>query len=165
MDPKDAIKAVVDYLNGLNIPFTLAEHEAVYTIEEVLALHLPGDECIAKNLFLRNASGKQHYIVVVEHLKQVDLKELREKLGCSRLSFGSEERLLKHVGLLKGSVTPLGVLNDDTCTVEVILDEDLYQYPIIGVHPNTNTATVFLSLPDLEKAIRAHGNPVRKILV
>ena len=162
MDPK---QQVLDYLNGQSIPFDLVEHPAVYTIEEVLALGLPQDRCIAKNLFLRNFNGKSHYILVVEHSKTVDLKALRRQIGSSHLGFASEDRLMTHLGLHKGEVTPLGILNNSSCTVEVLLDEDLFSEEVIGVHPNTNTATVFLSPQHLEQAIMAHGNPVRRVKI
>ena len=32
--------------------------------------------------------------------------------------------------------------------------------PVIGVHPNDNTATVFLSFADLRQIIENHGNSV-----
>lgn len=49
------------------------------------------------------------------------------------------------MGLIPGAVTPLGVLNDEEHRVEVCLDRDFLAEPgKIGVHPNDNTATVWL---------------------
>ena len=153
---KQEIKA---FLEGKNIPFEWVEHKAVYTIEEMEELGLESMDEIAKNLFLRDQKGKRHFLVVVQGLKQVNLKELGEKLG-TKLSFASEERLEKHMGLKKGAVTPLGVLNDENCAVEVYMDEDLCKLERIGVHPNDNTASVYLSPDNLLNIIREHGNPV-----
>ena len=153
---KQEIKA---FLEGKNIPFEWVEHKAVYTIEEMEELGLESMDGIAKNLFLRDQKGKRHFLVVVQGLKQVNLKELGEKLG-TKLSFASEERLEKHMGLKKGAVTPLGVLNDENCAVEVYMDEDLCKLERIGVHPNDNTASVYLSPDNLLNIIREHGNPV-----
>ena len=86
----------------------------------------------------------------MEHSETVDLKALRRQIGSSHLGFASEDRLMTHLGLHKGEVTPLGILNDSSCTMEVLLDEDLFSEEVIGVHPNTNTATVFLSPQHLE---------------
>ena len=151
---KQEIKA---FLEGKNIPFEWVEHKAVYTIEEMEELGLESMDEIAKNLFLRDQKGKRHFLVVVQGLKQVNLKELGEKLG-TKLSFASEERLEKHMGLKKGAVTPLGVLNDENCAVEVYMDEDLCKLERIGVHPNDNTASVYLSPADLLNIIKEHGN-------
>ena len=47
-------------------------------------------------------------------------------------------------------LTPLGVLNDETRSVKVFLDQDFLQEPgLVGVHPNENTATVWLKAEDL----------------
>lgn len=152
---KQEIKA---FLEEKNIPFSWVEHKAVYTIEEMEELGLESMDEIAKNLFLRDQKGKRHFLVVIKGNKQANLKELGEKLGVGKLSFASEERLEKYMGLKKGAVTPLGVLNDESCTVEVFFDEDFTKMPRIGVHPNENTASVYLSPDDLLNIIRAHGN-------
>lgn len=150
------------FLEEKKIPFTWVEHKAVYTIDEMEELGLESMDEIAKNLFLRDQKGKRHFLVVVKGEKQVNLKELGEKLG-TRLSFASEERLEKYMGLKKGSVTPLGVLNDENCAVEVIFDKDFCKLEKIGVHPNENTASVYLSPDDLLHMIREHGNALEII--
>ena len=145
------------FLEEKNIPFEWVEHKAVFTIEEMEELGLESMDEIAKNLFLRDQKGKRHFLVVVKGMKQVNLKELGEKLG-TKLSFASEERLEKYMGLKKGAVTPLGILNDENCAVEVYMDEDLCKLERIGVHPNDNTASVYLSPADLLNIIKEHGN-------
>lgn len=77
---------------------------------------------MVKNLFLRDAKGKRHFLVVLDKDKRADLKALQEQLSCSKLSFASEERLKKHLGLSRGSVTPLGILNDAQGMVELVFD-------------------------------------------
>lgn len=146
------------FLEEKNIPFEWVEHKAVYTIDEMEELGLESMDEIAKNLFLRDQKGKRHFLVVVKGEKQVNLKALGEKLGGVKLSFASEERLEKYLGLKKGSVTPLGVLNDEACAVEVYFDEDFLGMGKIGVHPNENTASVYLATQDLLNIIREHGN-------
>ena len=157
---KQEIKA---FLDGNKIAYEWAEHEAVYTIEDMVKLGLEDMQDVAKNLFLRDAKGKRHFLVVVREDKKVDLKRLGELIGCSRLSFASEERLEKYLGLKKGSVTPLGVLNDDYRAVEVFFDEDFCKMKKIGVHPNENTASVFLPVDELLNIIREHGNSLEII--
>lgn len=152
---KAEIKA---FLEEKGIPFTWMEHPAVYTIEEMESIGMENIQEIAKNLFLRDQKGKRHFLVVIRADKQADLKELGEKFGGVRLSFASEERLEKYMALKKGSVTPLGVLNDENCAVEVYFDADLCKQPRVGVHPNENTASVYLAPQDLLDLIRAHGN-------
>ncbi|WP_405725339.1 prolyl-tRNA synthetase associated domain-containing protein [Anaerotignum sp.] len=149
---------IKSFLEEKNIPFEWVEHKAVYTIEEMEELGLESMDEIAKNLFLRDQKGKRHFLVVIRADKQANLKELGEKLGVGKLSFASEERLEKYMGLKKGAVSPLGILNDENCAVEVFFDEDFTKMPRIGVHPNENTASVYLSPEDLLRVIREHGN-------
>ena len=152
---KQEVKA---YLEEKKIPFEWVEHKAVYTIEDMEELGLESMDEIAKNLFLRDQKGKRHFLIIIRADKQANLKELGEKLGIGKLSFASEERLEKYMKLKKGAVTPLGVLNDVDCAVEVFFDEDFVGMEKIGVHPNDNTASVYLKTEDLLGIIREHGN-------
>ena len=47
-------------------PYQLYTHPAVFTIEEMEAQDFEGKSNIAKNLFLRNANGKQHFLIVMK---------------------------------------------------------------------------------------------------
>ena len=76
------------FLKEKGIPFRWVEHKAVYTIEEMEELGLEKMEETAKNLFLRDQKGKNHFLVVIRADKQANLKELGEKLGGVRLSIG-----------------------------------------------------------------------------
>lgn len=156
---------VYEKLREIGIDFDLSEHEAVFTIEEMSKLPNITIEDVCKNLFLRDDSGKKHFLVVMCEEKQADLKEIRRQIGSSRLSFASEERLAKYLGLTKGSVTPLGVLNDKNNEVELLIDSDLKGRPRLGFHPNENTATVWITFDSLEEIIRHSGNPYRFIKI
>lgn len=151
---------VIDLLDRMKIRYELVNHPAVYTIEDMDALSLPHAEAVVKNLFLRDAKGKRHFLVVMDKDKSADLKHLRQEIGCTALSFASEERLSRYLGLTKGEVTPFGILNDKEHAVEVFFDKDLAGRPLIGVHPNDNTATVFLSFDDLWRVISDQKSPL-----
>lgn len=161
---EDKIKQqVYDKLNELGIKYDVEEHEAAFTIEDIdrLGLFKRGVGC--KNLFLRDGSGKRHFLLVAPEHKSVDLKSVREQIGSSRLSFGSAERLDKCLKLTQGSVSPFGVLNDKDCCVELVFDEDLKGESCVGFHPNINTATVWLSFEDLIKVIEDNGNSIKYV--
>ena len=135
-------KIVLDTLNEQNIEYEMFEHQAVYTVDEIEDSDLWNHEngIGAKNLFLRDGSGKHHFLVIIREDKQADLKKVRDEIGSSRLSFASAERLMKYLNIEPGSVSPLGVLNDQECVIPVFFDEDLKEYEYIAVHPNDNTA-------------------------
>ena len=141
---------IYDLLNAKNIPFTCTEHRPVYSMEEFDVLDIPANAVICKNLFLRNSNGKQHISSDrTPQLQPVDLKELAVKLASSRLSFASAERLEKYLGLQSGLVSPFGLLNDTSKSVIFVSSKNLPLSAIIGIHPNDNTATVWLTFGDL----------------
>lgn len=143
-------------LKELEISYNIYNHDAVYTVEEAQSLNIPGYHC--KNLFLRNRKGTKHYLVVIHEKKPVDLKVLSEKLGSTALSFASEERLYKYLGLKPGAVTPFGIINDNEKEVIVVLHEELQEKEDICFHPNANDATISVSYEDLMKFIDWNGN-------
>jgi Ala-tRNA(Pro) deacylase len=147
-----------DILNSLEIKYIKYEHKPVYTVGEAnkLDICIPGQHC--KNLFLRNRKGDVHYLAVLDEAKQVDLKLLSKQIGSSSLSFASEERLYKYLGLTPGSVSPFGLINDIERKVIVLIDRELIGKSIVNFHPNVNTATLGVSYIDLEKFIKWHEN-------
>lgn len=145
-------------LEEMGIPCELEEHPAVYTIDEVKALGIDARGTVVKNLFLRDARGKRHFLVVLSPDRQADLRAIRAQIGSSALSFASEDRLNRCLKLTKGAVSPLGILNDKEHAVEVVFDKSLIGKKRLGVHPNDNTATVWLSWEDLQKIVAANGN-------
>lgn len=156
---------VYNKLDELGITYDITHHEAAYTIEDMDNININNNGKVVKNLFLRDAKGKRHFLVTLDKDKKADLKDLRSKLGSSALSFASEERLQKHLKLKKGSVTPLGVINNNESNVEVVIDSDLTKATLLGVHPNDNTATVWISFIDLKKVIDDNGNPIQYVTI
>ena len=128
---------------------------------ELAEVPCPYPEADAKNLFVRDDKKQNYYLITVKGEKRVNLKAFRKAQGTRNLSFASAEDLLERLALIPGAVTPLGVLNDETRSVQVFLDQDFLQEPgLVGVHPNENTATVWLKTEDLIRIIREHGNEV-----
>ena len=153
-----------DFLKQSSVWFEITEHEAVFTMEALQSLTLPYPEGDAKNLFVRDDKKRNYYLITVKGDKRVDLKEFRKQHGTRPLSFASAGDLLHMLHLTPGSVTPLGLLSDESTSVEFCLDEEFLQPPaIVGVHPNDNTATVWLKAEDLMALVRAHGNPVTTV--
>lgn len=58
--------------------------------------------------------------------------------------------------LTKGSVTPFGLLNEAQHRVHFLLDSS-FRGEKIGVHPNENTATVYLQTDDLLSVLAQNG--------
>lgn len=154
---------VYEFLQAQGVPYEVTEHKAVYNMDELAEVELPYPEADAKNLFVRDDKKSSYYLITVRGSKRVDLQEFRKVYGTRRLSFASAEDLGRLLGLFPGSVTPFGLLNNAEKNVKLFLDSDFGEDDLIGVHPNENTATVWLKAGDLVRLIREHGNEVELI--
>ena len=162
MNPRQKVN---DQLAALDIPWRLTEHPAVYTMEEMATLGLDKKGVICKNLFIQEGKGKRFFLIVIAGDKRADLKSIRQQIASGPLRMGSEEQLAAKLGLTKGTVTPLGILNDKESTVEILMDETCKDLPTLGVHPNDNTATLWLSFREMQRIITASGNPLRFVQI
>ena len=151
-----------DYLTAHGISFEITEHKAVFHMGEDMGVELPYPEDDAKNLFVRDDKKRNYYLITVKGEKRVNLKEFRKEHGLRQLSFGSEEDLMRFLKIKPGSVSPLGLLEDEEQKVKLYLDA-AFSGGRIGIHPNDNTATVWLMAADLVKLIEDHGNEVEVV--
>jgi len=148
---------VYEKLEELGIQYVKHEHPPVFTSEEAdkYSQGMEGAQC--KNLFLRNAKGNRQYLVVIEHTKRADLGSLKTKLGEKGLSFGSDKRLMKYMGVESGAVSPFNLINDTENKVEVVVDKTLKRSEKVNFHPNANTETLTVSYKDLIKFLEEMG--------
>ena len=149
------------YLNDRGIRYEITEHPAVFNMAEVAELTLPYPEVNAKNLFVRDKK-KRFYMLTVRGDVRADLKAFRKMLGVTGLSFASVEELDSILKLYPGAVTPLGLLNDEEKRVTLYIDES-FMSGLIGLHPNDNTATIWMQATDLVKLLRESGHTVHPI--
>ncbi|NLN48681.1 MAG: prolyl-tRNA synthetase associated domain-containing protein [Clostridiales bacterium] len=154
---------VYEKLNTMGVKYEIINHPAVYTIEELDNLGISKKAEVCKNLFVRDAKGKKHYLIVLCKDKKANLAELANQIGSTKLSFASSERLDKYLGLKKGAVSPLGIINNFTKDVIVVFDKDLVGKENLGVHPNDNTTTVVITFNDLNRVITENGNIVKYV--
>lgn len=149
-----------DYLRDHGISCEITEHAAVFNMKELDAVALPYPDRDAKNLFIRDDKKRNYYLITVKGDKRVDLKAFQQQYGTRRLTFASADDLMAVMKLIPGAVTPLGLLADEERKVILYLDAE-FLGGLIGVHPNDNTATVWLKAEDLIRLIEDHGNTVR----
>lgn len=152
---------IYEYLNARGVAHEITEHEAVVSMKELTSVPLPHPDRDAKNLFLLDDKKQKYYLVTVMGDKRVDVKAFRRAHGTRPLNFAPPEAIEKIFKVKPGSVSPFGALNDENREVKVFLDEDFFTGSgLIGVHPNDNTATVWLSAPDLKSLLESHGTSV-----
>ena len=157
--------AVAARLRELGIDYTRHEHPPVATVDEAEAHWAGIDATHCKNLFLRNQKGNRHYLVVLTASKRADLRAVADQIGDGKLSFASPERLMTHLGLTPGSVSPFGLINDRAHAVRVVLDRDFQTATRLSFHPNINTVTFAIAAADFKRFLETCGNPIQHVTI
>jgi len=151
-------KELYQILEQLQIQFEYYEHPPAPTIEEARKYWKDIEAIHCKNLFFRNHKGNRHYLVVFDHRYELNIHALEQRLRQGKLSFASETRMEKYLGVKPGSVSPLALINDTEKHVHLFLDENLQQAHKISFHPNDNTASIVISFTDFIKFLNFVGN-------
>ncbi len=112
----------------------------------------------ARISFFRNHKGNRHYLVILEHLRQLDIHDLEKRLHQGKLTFASDQRLKKYLGVEPGSVSPFGLINDTENHVHLFIDEKLNESERLAFHPNVNTASIVVAKSDFLKFLEFTGN-------
>ena len=143
--PEDLFK----HLETIGVETSTISHPPLFTVEESKELRgeIPGGH--TKNLFLKDKKGRLFLVVALEHT-EIELKRLHTIIGASgRLSFGKADLLMEKLGVIPGSVTPFGVINDRDRDVTVVLDARMMEFDVLNYHPLVNTQTTTIGRDDL----------------
>ena len=163
------IDEVLAFLEEHGLDYKLHIHPPLPTIEIALEYWKDIDSVHCKNLFFRNHKGNRHYLVVFECHKELAIHSLEHMLRQGKLSFASAERMERCLGILPGSVSPLGLIHDlktedltkehfpNGHRVKLFLDRDLRDAERISFHPCDNTGSVVLSNADFMRFLDIWG--------
>lgn len=154
---------ILEALEKMNIAYQRYEHPPVMTVKEAEKysdLH-PGAHC--KNLFLRDKPGKHLYLVVLRVETDINLLQLARYFHSGRLSFASNERLYRYLGVQPGAVSPYGLIYDQGHEVTVLIDNSIMEADTAGFHPNVNTATLVIAVEDLLRFLSLNGSTYKVI--
>lgn len=155
--PKE--ERVYDLLERLGVPFERVDHDAVGTIEGCAEIEKLLDIEICKNLFLRNSKGDQYYLLMLPGGKHLVTKDLAKKIGSTRLSFGTPEKMEEYLDITPGSVSVLGLMNDHGNNIQFLVDNDIKKWEYFGCHPCINTSSLKIKTADLfSKILPAVGH-------
>jgi len=148
----------LDFLQANHFVFERFEHPAVFTCEEAERYSPDRPSVHTKNLFLCDKKARRFFLAVTTCEKTVKLDELAAQLGISHIRFGSEENLLRLLGVTRGSVTMMGLANDTGHKIELWIDADAWQGEYFQSHPLVNTATLIISKRELIRFFQLTGH-------
>ena len=130
---QDKEKRVYELLDRLGIAYERVDHEAAETMEaceEIDKFLAPAVIC--KNLFLCNTQKTKFYLLMIRGDKKFKTKEISSQIHSARLSFAPAEKMEEYLDILPGSVSVLGLMNDN-----------------VGCHPCVNTSSLRLKTSDI----------------
>lgn len=142
-----------DFLDRLGIPYDRVDHQPAETMEVCKGINEVLDMKICKNLFLCNRQKTAFYLLLMPGDKPFKTKDLSHQLGVARLSFGEPEDMLRLLNLTPGSVSVMGLMYDPSCSVQLLIDEDVLQEPAFGFHPCINTSSLRIRTSDLQEKL------------
>lgn len=150
-----------DFLDSLKIEYWRIDHEAANTIETCTEIDKVLQAMICKNLFLCNRQKTKFYLLMLPGNKKLDTKVLSGQLGVSRLSFADAEHMEKFLDISPGSVSVMGLMNDTTNAVRLIVDKDVLTDEWLGCHPCINTSSLRMKTADIfDKVVPATGHDI-----
>ena len=140
-------------LSELKISPPTKEHDAVETVEALLAAVTDMDCSFSKNLLIKDKKAGL-FLVVVTADRKVDMKVLPGKLGLSGANFRFADAavLEEKLAVKQGAVSALAVMNDAAGDVKLVLDKELMGAAGIGCHPLRNDTTCVLTPDQLLQA-------------
>lgn len=160
----DLEEAIYDVLDKLNIDFERVDHERANTILDCQKIEGELGCEICKNLFLCNRQQTEFYLLLMKGDKRFVTKDFSKTIGVSRLSFASEENLLKYLNVTPGSASVFGLMFDNEKTVKLYVDKDVAEEVYFGCHPCQNTTTIKVKTEDIFEKFLPHIKVVANII-
>ncbi|MBE6788339.1 MAG: prolyl-tRNA synthetase associated domain-containing protein [Ruminococcaceae bacterium] len=144
---------VYDFLDSLNIEYERVDHESADTMEVCDKIDKVLGAPICKNLFLCNRQQTVFYLLLMPADKPFKTKDLSAQINSARLSFAGAEFMEKYLDITPGSVSIMGLLNDQNCDVTLLIDKDVLKEQYIGCHPCINTSSLKIKTEDMVNKI------------
>lgn len=140
---------IYNLLGRLDIPYFRLDHDETPSIELCDEVEKLLEIEICKNLFLCNSQKTSFYLLMMPGRKKFRTKDLSRQVNSSRLSFAEAEDMEKYLNIKPGSVSVLGLVNDLSQSVQLLIDKDVLQSEYVGCHPCVNTSSLKIKTSDL----------------
>ena len=144
---------VYDFLDGLGIDYQRVDHEPAMTMEACAAVDEVLGAAMCKNLLLCNRQCTDFYLLLIPGDKVFKTKDLSQQIGSSRLSFAAGEYMEQFLDITPGSLSVLGLMNDQENRVRLLIDTDVLQGEFVCCHPCINTSSLRIRTADLKDRI------------
>lgn len=147
------IEKVCGFLEKSETEYEIYYHEPAFTIEECKKVEEKIDGRICKNLLLTTTTGSVYYLLMLSGEKKFVTKDISKKLGTSRLSFASAEKMRELLNTEPGSLSVTSLIFDSEKKVRLAIDRDVINEEYVCCHPSNNTATLKIKTQDLTESL------------
>lgn len=156
-------KELLSSLDKHDITYQTFTHPAVSTCKEA-DQYLEDEPFVrCKNLFIKTRDQKSYFLVMLPENKKIDWRKAQKELFTSSLTMADENELIEKLNVNKGLVSPFSLLNDQTNTIPLVIDQEaMEENNFVGVHPNDNTKTISLQWIDLARILSSYGHLVEE---
>jgi Ala-tRNA(Pro) deacylase len=152
------------FLDKLAIPYCRLDHDETASIDVCHQVEKLLGISICKNLFLGNSQATNFYLLMMPGHKRFKTKDLSKQINSSRLSFADAQYMERYLNIKPGSVSILGLMNDQDHRVKLLIDKEVLNDEYIGCHPCVNTASLKIQTSDLlTKFLPATGHVPRLV--
>ena len=142
-------RRVYDLLDSLGVSYERVDHPRAETMEACAEIDKALGVTMCKNLFLCNRQKTDFYLLLMPGDKPFKTKDLSAQFGISRLSFADGDAMLELLDILPGSVSVMGLMNDRSVRVQLLIDRDIISEDHIGCHPCECTSSLKISTADI----------------
>ncbi|MBQ6646104.1 MAG: prolyl-tRNA synthetase associated domain-containing protein [Clostridia bacterium] len=139
MSPKEAALTCLD---GMGIPYRMANHAPVRTIDDCAEAERLLGAMMPRNIFLCTANQSCFALLLCRPHAVFKTSLVSKQAGLSRLSFAPEDKIAQYLGTYPGAVSPLGLIFDKNREVRFLMDERLLEEESLLFHPLDNSCSV-----------------------
>jgi len=146
-------KYIKEYLENNSIEYELINHKPLFTCDQAKELNLPG--ILNKTLLVKDKKNKFHLIILPDY-KKLNSNNFAKKIQGKKIRFATSDELEKLLKLKPGSVSPLGLINNQN--IPIYIDKEIWESEIISFHPNDNTMSLIFTKENFHKLINTFKN-------
>ena len=127
------VRAALDRGGCADVKIKLTEN-TIFTVEDAtLAVGAPAEEILKSLVFLVD---ERPTLVLMSGANRVDLKAVAREAKGKKVKMASPDYVFERFGFKVGGVPPIGY----PIQMEALLDEDLFQYPVVWSAAGTDHA-------------------------
>lgn len=144
----DVARTVFEKLGEMGIAAPFVEHPPAHAMEDCRGAEIALSAVMPKNIFLTPRNKSAFYLLITRPDARFRAADISKQLGVSRLSFAAEDELFSMLRTYPGAITPMGLLFDENRAVNVAVDSELKDAPVLAFHPCDNGASLALTNAD-----------------